>query len=170
MVLRARCTPHTPNSATPLRGQFDPNVGVHEAMKSIWESVVEDPDATVEEYFDIIIDDLLTSMGARQWRVRVRAGPLLCGGGGVRVCVEVCGWRIPGRCKHGYPVDIRRLLPVVLDRDTSSTLPRQESAAIALAALVPGRDMDQLQPYLERAWVMAFRALDDIKETVRCDT
>ena len=52
------------------RYQFDPNPKVNEAMTSIWRALVKEPKKAVEEYFDIIIKDLLRGVGDRQWRTR----------------------------------------------------------------------------------------------------
>ncbi|KAJ3148226.1 hypothetical protein HDU89_004822 [Geranomyces variabilis] len=43
----------------------------------------------------------------------------------------------------------------------------REASTLALADLAGGQQMERLQPHLERMWVMTFRALDDIKESVR---
>ncbi|CAM6051034.1 unnamed protein product [Sphagnum compactum] len=43
----------------------------------------------------------------------------------------------------------------------------RESACLALADLLQGRRFSEVGKYLERLWIMAFRAIDDIKETVR---
>ncbi|GLJ38855.1 hypothetical protein SUGI_0791890 [Cryptomeria japonica] len=43
----------------------------------------------------------------------------------------------------------------------------RESSCIALADVLQGRKFDQVGKYLERIWITAFRAMDDIKETVR---
>ncbi|KAF9277423.1 hypothetical protein BGZ68_009310 [Mortierella alpina] len=94
------------------RYQYDPNPKVNEAMTSIWRSLVKDPKKAVQEYFDVIINDLLESMGARQWRTR-------------------------------------------------------ESSCLAMADLLQGRSVEEIEKYLEKIWTMSFRTLDDIKESVR---
>ncbi|TPX58808.1 hypothetical protein PhCBS80983_g02889 [Powellomyces hirtus] len=43
----------------------------------------------------------------------------------------------------------------------------REASCLALADLTHGKQMEQLREYLEQMWVMTFRALDDIKESVR---
>ncbi|KAK3816198.1 MAG: proteasome stabiliser-domain-containing protein [Benniella sp.] len=52
------------------RYQYDPNPKVNEAMTSIWRALVKEPKKAVQEYFDVIINDLLEGMGARAWRTR----------------------------------------------------------------------------------------------------
>ncbi|KAF9574748.1 hypothetical protein EC968_005534 [Mortierella alpina] len=94
------------------RYQYDPNPKVNEAMTSIWRSLVKEPKKAVQEYFDVIISDLLESMGARQWRTR-------------------------------------------------------ESSCLAMADLLQGRSVEEIEKYLEKIWTMSFRTLDDIKESVR---
>ncbi|KAF9951012.1 hypothetical protein BGZ72_007436, partial [Mortierella alpina] len=94
------------------RYQYDPNPKVNEAMTSIWRSLVKEPKKAVQEYFDVIINDLLESMGARQWRTR-------------------------------------------------------ESSCLAMADLLQGRSVEEIEKYLEKIWTMSFRTLDDIKESVR---
>ncbi|KAF9969044.1 hypothetical protein BGZ73_008786, partial [Actinomortierella ambigua] len=94
------------------RYQYDPNPKVNEAMTSIWRSLVKEPKKAVQEYFDVIIRDLLTGIGARAWRTR-------------------------------------------------------ESSCLAMADLLQGRTVEEIEKYLEEIWNMSFRALDDIKESVR---
>ncbi|KAI8907835.1 proteasome stabiliser-domain-containing protein [Gorgonomyces haynaldii] len=43
----------------------------------------------------------------------------------------------------------------------------REASCGALVDLLVGRQIEQLEPYLEEYWTMSFRALDDIKESVR---
>ncbi|KAI9345200.1 proteasome stabiliser-domain-containing protein [Obelidium mucronatum] len=43
----------------------------------------------------------------------------------------------------------------------------RESSCLALSDILHGRQLVQLQPYLQEIWAMCFRALDDIKESVR---
>ncbi|KAJ2723286.1 proteasome component M29 [Coemansia sp. Benny D115] len=43
----------------------------------------------------------------------------------------------------------------------------RESGCNALASALSGANPDRVVPYLERIWLMSFRALDDIKATVR---
>ncbi|KAI9031501.1 proteasome stabiliser-domain-containing protein [Hyaloraphidium curvatum] len=43
----------------------------------------------------------------------------------------------------------------------------REASCSAMAELMNGRSIEQLQPYLDEVWTMCFRCLDDIKETVR---
>ncbi|KAG0202738.1 hypothetical protein BGX28_004843 [Mortierella sp. GBA30] len=94
------------------RYQYDPNPKVNDAMTSIWKALVKEPKKAVQEYFDVIINDLLGSMGARQWRTR-------------------------------------------------------ESSCLAMADLLQGRSVEEIEKYLEKIWTMSFRTLDDIKESVR---
>ncbi|KAJ3137196.1 hypothetical protein HK100_000877 [Physocladia obscura] len=94
------------------RFQFDPNIKVAESMKSIWKSLVKDPKKAVDENFDVIIKDLLKSLGDRMWRTR-------------------------------------------------------EASCLALSDIMHGRQLTQIKPYLQETWAMCFRALDDIKESVR---
>lgn len=49
------------------RYRFDVN---GKAMDQIWTAIVPNPNQVVNEYFNIILDDLLENMGVRQWRVR----------------------------------------------------------------------------------------------------
>lgn len=43
----------------------------------------------------------------------------------------------------------------------------REASCSAMADLLNGRSIEQLQPYLDDVWTMCFRCLDDIKESVR---
>jgi proteasome component ECM29 len=81
-------------------------------MRSIWKSLIKDPKAAINDHFDIILRDLLTGLGDRQWRSR-------------------------------------------------------EASSNALADLLHGREIAQVEGDLEEIWTMVFRCLDDIKESVR---
>lgn len=94
------------------RYQFDPNPRVNQTMKSIWRSLIKDNQKTVDTYFSEIMNDLLTGLGNRQWRIR-------------------------------------------------------EASCAAITDLVMGRQLAQIEPFLEKLWQMCFRALDDIKDSVR---
>ena len=39
-------------------------------MNDIWNSLVKDSSATIDKHFDAIMDDLLISILAKEWRVR----------------------------------------------------------------------------------------------------
>ncbi|XP_077218029.1 ARM repeat superfamily protein isoform X2 [Tasmannia lanceolata] len=95
-----------------IRYQYDPDKNVQDAMGHIWKSLVADPKKTIDEYLDLIIDDLLTQCGSRLWRSR-------------------------------------------------------EASCLALADIIQGRKFSEVSKHLKRIWVAAFRAMDDIKETVR---
>lgn len=43
----------------------------------------------------------------------------------------------------------------------------RNSSCLALSELLHGRNMDQLDPYIEKLWVYTFRNLDDVNEVVR---
>ncbi|KAI9480308.1 MAG: proteasome stabiliser-domain-containing protein [Benjaminiella poitrasii] len=105
--------PYLPRLVPKLyRYQFDPNPRVNQTMKSIWRSLVKDPQKMVDLYFKEIMEDVLKGLGNRQWRVR-------------------------------------------------------EASCAAVADLILGRSLGQIESYLEILWQMCFRALDDIKESVR---
>jgi proteasome component ECM29 len=39
-------------------------------MNDIWNALVKDPSTTIDSHFDAIMDDLLTSILTKEWRVR----------------------------------------------------------------------------------------------------
>ncbi|EAU31691.1 conserved hypothetical protein [Aspergillus terreus NIH2624] len=54
-----------------FRYRFDPNPNVQRSMNTIWQALVKDPSAVVNDHFDDIMGDLLKSiMTGREWRVR----------------------------------------------------------------------------------------------------
>lgn len=53
-----------------FRYRFDPSLSVQKSMNEIWNSLISDPSAVVVANFDIILKELLTGMGNREWRVR----------------------------------------------------------------------------------------------------
>ncbi|XP_030522220.2 proteasome adapter and scaffold protein ECM29 isoform X2 [Rhodamnia argentea] len=95
-----------------VRYQYDPDKNVQDAMAHIWKALVEDSKRTIDEHFDLIMDDLLTQCGSRLWRTR-------------------------------------------------------EASCLALADIIQGRKFNQVGKHLKKLWIAAFRAMDDIKETVR---
>ncbi|OJJ47444.1 hypothetical protein ASPZODRAFT_130907 [Penicilliopsis zonata CBS 506.65] len=53
------------------RYRFDPNPNVQRSMNGIWQTIVKDPNAVINDHFEGIMEDLLKSMLAgREWRVR----------------------------------------------------------------------------------------------------
>lgn len=53
-----------------FRYRFDPNSNVQRSMDDIWKSLVKDSNATIETYFDDILEDLLKSILGKEWRMR----------------------------------------------------------------------------------------------------
>ena len=104
---------HLPTLVPKLyRYLFDPNPGIRESMKNIWQTVAPEPAKTVDKYLKEIIDDLLKNVSAKQWRTR-------------------------------------------------------ESCCGAIADVLRGRRWDEIGEFMVRLWQMSFRAIDDIKESVR---
>ncbi|KAL6941976.1 hypothetical protein ACO0QE_003139 [Hanseniaspora vineae] len=95
-----------------FRYRFDPNEQVSASMNHMWKVLVPNSSEIVEEYFDLIIEELLTSIGDREWRVR-------------------------------------------------------EASAAALRDLLQLFPQSKYEQNLERIWTMAFRTMDDIKDSVR---
>ncbi|KAI9693956.1 MAG: proteasome component M29 [Bathelium mastoideum] len=52
------------------RYRFDPNTNVQRSMNDIWHAIVKNPTATIDEHFDAIMEDLLKSILAKEWRTR----------------------------------------------------------------------------------------------------
>ena len=52
------------------RFRFDPNSNVQRSMNTIWDTLVKDSSATIDKYFDSIMEDLLKSIFSKEWRVR----------------------------------------------------------------------------------------------------
>ncbi|KAF2015929.1 ARM repeat-containing protein [Aaosphaeria arxii CBS 175.79] len=52
------------------RYRFDPNTNVQRSMNDIWNALVKDSSATIDKHFDAIMNDLLTSILNKEWRVR----------------------------------------------------------------------------------------------------
>lgn len=53
-----------------FRYRFDPNSNVRSSMNDIWNALVTDPTAIINQHFDAIMDDLLKNILGREWRVR----------------------------------------------------------------------------------------------------
>lgn len=52
------------------RYRFDPNTGVRQSMRGIWDTLVSDKSKTIKDHFDLILDELLKGMNNTEWRVR----------------------------------------------------------------------------------------------------
>lgn len=52
------------------RYRFDPNSNVRRAMNDIWNALIKDTNATIDQQFKLIIEDLLLNIVGREWRVR----------------------------------------------------------------------------------------------------
>jgi proteasome component ECM29 len=52
------------------RYRFDPNPNVQRSMNDIWNALVKDSSATINQYFEDILADLLKSILGKEWRTR----------------------------------------------------------------------------------------------------
>ncbi|KAK1622233.1 proteasome component ECM29 [Colletotrichum phormii] len=53
-----------------FRYRFDPNSNVQRSMDDIWKALVKNPNETIGEHFDAIMQDLLKNVLGKEWRVR----------------------------------------------------------------------------------------------------
>ncbi|ODV79379.1 ARM repeat-containing protein [Suhomyces tanzawaensis NRRL Y-17324] len=53
-----------------FRYKYDPSSAVQQSMIDIWNSLFKDTSKTINENFDIILEELLSGMGNKEWRVR----------------------------------------------------------------------------------------------------
>lgn len=53
-----------------FRYRFDPNTNVQRSMDDIWKALVKDSGAVLDTHFDAILDDLMSSILGREWRMR----------------------------------------------------------------------------------------------------
>ncbi|KAL8938334.1 MAG: hypothetical protein Q9211_003256 [Gyalolechia sp. 1 TL-2023] len=53
-----------------FRYRFDPNTNVRNSMNEIWTALVREPTATIDQYFDTIMRDLLKNILGKEWRTR----------------------------------------------------------------------------------------------------
>lgn len=95
-----------------FRYKFDPNQAVALSMNDIWTALISDSSKTINEFFDEILQEVLKSMGSKEWRTR-------------------------------------------------------QGSAAALNNLLQTQPLGKYAPDLEKIWNMSFRAMDDIKESVR---
>lgn len=116
------------------RYQYDPNPKVNEAMTSIWKILVKDPTKATEEYFNVIVVDLINGLCDRLWRNRES--------------------RYQMTLLTIATIDYLSLL---------KTLNYLLFSANALTDLLQGRSLQELEPYLQDLWNNCFRTLDDIK-------
>ncbi|KJZ80114.1 hypothetical protein HIM_00828 [Hirsutella minnesotensis 3608] len=52
------------------RYRFDPSLSVRRSMENIWKALAKDSNATIDEHFDAIMEDLLANIMGREWRAR----------------------------------------------------------------------------------------------------
>ncbi|KAH3674419.1 hypothetical protein WICMUC_003256 [Wickerhamomyces mucosus] len=52
------------------RYKFDPNPSVARSMNDIWVTLISDSSGTIDLYHESILNELLTGMGNKEWRVR----------------------------------------------------------------------------------------------------
>ena len=52
------------------RMQHDPSPNMREAVKGIWQAVVDDPKSAVDAHFSAVMEELLSECGSRMWRAR----------------------------------------------------------------------------------------------------
>ncbi|CDK27816.1 unnamed protein product [Kuraishia capsulata CBS 1993] len=95
-----------------FRYTYDPSPTVQRSMNDIWTALVPNPSEVISNNFDLMLEELLSSMGNRDWRVR-------------------------------------------------------QASTVALKDLLGYVIMNRYESFLERIWSMSFRAMDDIKESVR---
>ncbi|KAI5961626.1 ECM29 [Candida pseudojiufengensis] len=53
-----------------FRYRYDPFTSVSQSMDSIWNSIVKDSSKTINDNFTSILNELLSGMGKKEWRVR----------------------------------------------------------------------------------------------------
>ncbi|SJM88352.1 related to Proteasome component ECM29 [Zygosaccharomyces bailii] len=94
------------------RYKFDPYQSVSRSMNDIWNTLISNSNSIINEYFNEILQELLTGMGNKEWRVR-------------------------------------------------------EASTLALLNLIQTQSDASLDDKLLDIWFMAFRSMDDIKESIR---
>ncbi|KAG7829656.1 hypothetical protein KL920_002515 [Ogataea angusta] len=96
-----------------FRYRFDPSPSVAKIMNDIWNSLLPNS-KVITDNFKTILEDLLTNMGAREWRVR-------------------------------------------------------QASTAAIQDLLRHVSFEEYEAHLGKIWTMAFRVMDDIKESVRAE-
>lgn len=95
-----------------FRYKFDPYPNVARSMNDIWQTLIQDTNATLNFFLKEILEELLRGMSNKEWRVR-------------------------------------------------------EASALALLYLMQTQQEEKLASHFLEIWTMAFRVVDDIKESVR---
>lgn len=106
------------------RYRFDPNTNVQRSMNDIWNALVKDSSATIDENFDAIIEDLLQNILGKEWRVR-------------QACCAAIADLVQGRRLEKYEPYLERIWAVcfkVLDDIKESV----RAAAASLARVMTG--------------------------------
>lgn len=95
-----------------FRYRYDPFASVSNSMTTIWNAMFKDTLTIISNQFDVILEELLSGMGNKEWRVR-------------------------------------------------------QASAAALDDLISKATTQKLEDEMEDIWYMSFRAMDDVKESVR---
>ncbi|EJS43509.1 ecm29p [Saccharomyces arboricola H-6] len=94
------------------RYKFDPFQAVSRSMTDIWNTLISDSSTTISLYFNAILEELLSGMASKEWRVR-------------------------------------------------------EASTSALLQLIQSQPQEKFSDHMLKIWTMAFRTMDDIKDSVR---
>ncbi|RMB94711.1 hypothetical protein DUI87_28824 [Hirundo rustica rustica] len=148
------------------RYQFDPNLGIRQAMTSIWNALVTDK-SMVDKYMKEILEDLISSLTNSLWRIResscLALNDLLRGRplddiidklpeiwevlfrvqDDIKVCVKMCD---PSKGAAGQKT-ITVLLPCLLDKGIVSTVAEVRSLSINTLVKISKSAGSMLKPH-----------------------
>ncbi|KAF4804062.1 proteasome-associated protein ECM29 [Turdus rufiventris] len=148
------------------RYQFDPNLGIRQAMTSIWNALVTDK-SMIDKYMKEILEDLISNLTSNLWRIResscLALNDLLRGRplddiidklpeiwevlfrvqDDIKVCVKMCD---PSKGTAGQKT-IAALLPCLLDKGIVSTVAEVRSLSINTLVKISKSAGSMLKPH-----------------------
>uniref|UniRef100_A0A182JBI6 TOG domain-containing protein n=1 Tax=Anopheles atroparvus TaxID=41427 RepID=A0A182JBI6_ANOAO len=136
-----------------FRYKYDPTPKIQNQMITIWDTVVSDSKATVEQYYWEILEDVTQNLTCNEWRTRI-----------------ACCLAVRDLIKRTAGLKLRS--DVVVKRKGKDNKDTQGSPAqvIEQESAVKAMDVDSKpvpEPELHYLWSQLFRVMDDIHEGTR---
>ncbi|XP_058129433.1 proteasome-associated protein ECM29 homolog isoform X1 [Anopheles ziemanni] len=127
-----------------FRYKYDPTPKIQNQMITIWDTVVSDSKATIEQYYWEILDDVSQNLTCNEWRTRI-----------------ACCLAVRDLIKRSNGLKLRS--DTVLKRKASGNEAQEEDTSKAMDT-----DLNPVpEPELQYLWSQLFRVMDDIHEGTR---
>ncbi len=118
-----------------FRYRFDPNTNVRSSMNDIWNALVRDPTAIIDQHFDAIMDDLLKNILGREWRVRQAS------------CAAIADL-VQGKPLEKYEKYLTRIWTLTFKVGSANSLPGHSLAKTWCRSAMISRTQSEKQPWV----------------------